>query len=123
MGMFVFVGRHLEQALPFVYAFLFSNKIDINSDSKIIVSLSYERSLYTVKSVLLHGFRKATCLKGQHLLKLCQTVQQCTYLISHLQLYIYIYIYIYEGASSKRGQVPFENLGDHIVSIKQNFGT
>ena len=28
-----------------------------------------------------------------------------------------------EGVSSKRGQVPFEYLGDHIVGIKQNFGT
>ena len=27
-----------------------------------------------------------------------------------------------EGVSGKRGQVPFENLGDHIVGIKQNFG-
>ena len=28
-----------------------------------------------------------------------------------------------EGVSGKGGQVPFENLGDHIVGIKQNFGT
>ena len=30
---------------------------------------------------------------------------------------------IIKGASGKRGQVPFENLGDHVESIKQNFGT
>ena len=28
-----------------------------------------------------------------------------------------------EGVSGKRGQVPFENLDDHVVGIKQNFGT
>ena len=30
---------------------------------------------------------------------------------------------IIEGASGKRGQVPSENLGDHIVGIKHNLGT
>ena len=28
-----------------------------------------------------------------------------------------------ERVSGKRGQVPFENLGDHVVGIKQNLGT
>ena len=30
---------------------------------------------------------------------------------------------IHEGVSGKRGQVPFENLGNHVMGIKQNFGT
>ena len=30
---------------------------------------------------------------------------------------------IIEGTSGKRGQVPFERLDDHIMGIKENFGT
>ena len=30
---------------------------------------------------------------------------------------------VIEGVSDKRGQVPFENLGDHVVGIKQKIGT
>ena len=30
---------------------------------------------------------------------------------------------VIEGASGKRGQVLFEILSDHLVGIKQNFGT
>ena len=32
----------------------------------------------------------------------------------------FMQINIIEGA---RGQVPFERLGDHIMGVKQNFGT
>ena len=40
--------------------------------------------------------------------------------IMHIQCWVHGTI---EGTSSKGGQVPFENLGDHMVGIKHNFGT